>query len=708
MNGFRLLAIRTGRKLTELERIRPKTHNYLKGLEGNTLFYFLNTYEIIKDGSCIKPRNVIDDINIYSDENTNIEVSAIVGANGAGKSTLLEMIYLIINNISISKGILLEDRHRVDIPESFLLCDLYFQNGENKFYRIQCRYENTEDNSNNIERSIIYEGRYNEDNKYYEFIENTDIGQIEFEKLFYTIVVNYSIHGLNDTHLGYWINHLFHKNDSYQTPIVINPMRTHGDFKINLENEFARYRLLSNSIVKASKTKSLVFLTDDLYIDSIDFYLNAKKIERLEYLDYDSETGGPKTRTIDDLIVESNLNINTDLIMPLLKEFFGDSTPTIDVVFSEQVKKYIVKKLYKIAYTYPKYYRFLDLKSASIPLMFLATFDKSRLKDYFSELKKDKSHVTLKLRQAINFMKYQIILNEERLTNKKTIFHVPFDKFETRISSFGSLPMEFLPPGLFKIKINLKSKRTNEVIMMEEMSSGELQLINSVQSTLYHLNNLDSYFKFENPAQDKSNNDTFKKIKYENALIIFDEVELYFHPEYQRKLINYLLKEIKDLRLKLVKNIHLLLVTHSPFILSDIPDQNVLRLKDGKPYFQESLTFGANIHQLLHNDFFLENGFIGEFAKVRIKEVIDYLNLKKINSDERKIRLKITSETRSVFKNDLITQLKIIELRKSLIRNLNESLNLYECEMIINLVGEPVLKESLIELLYEVKNIENK
>lgn len=635
MSGFKLLAIRTGRNLTkeelsdiDLEKLisKSKGHNYIKGLKSEYTFNLFNNYKICIDGSCLEKLN--DPLNLYSENELSIEISSIVGMNGSGKSTLLEILYLAINNIAIEKGILMDDRQRVDIPENYLFCDIYFQESEDKYFRINCNYE---DKSHN---TYVYSSEYNKQTKFYEFIDPIGINDFNFEKLFYSIVVNYSIHGLNDNYTGNWINHLFHKNDSYQTPIVINPMRTNGGFNINKEQEFTRYRLLSNSVRKFCKKQEQIFLTDDLFIDSFDFYLDKRKIEFLEFAEYSTDALGQKTRTIENLITESNISDpDKEIIQPLIKFLYPESKIITDTICIEEIKKYIIKKLYKIAFTYPKYHNFLDNNHASIPLSFHSKFDKNKLSKYFEELSNDNSHVTLKLRQAVIFiinktltfneLKFQVGPNV--LSN---LFSISFEELAKRISNNKSVT-EFLPPSIFKNIIYLKSKRTGELIELEKMSSGELQLINSVQSTLYHLNNLDSYLDYTSNSGliENSNNANFEKIKYNNALIIFDEVELYFHPEYQRKFISFLLDEIKELNLELVKNIHIIFATHSPFILSDIPYQNILRLEYGKPkpYKEKEQTFGANIHDLLANDFFLDKGFIGEFAKGKIEDLINFL-----------------------------------------------------------------------------------
>ena len=78
------------------------------------------------------------------------------------------------------------------------------------------------------------------------------------------------------------------------------------------------------------------------------------------------------------------------------------------------------------------------------------------------------------------------------------------------------------------------------------------------------------------------------------------------------------------------KDIQILVTSHSPFIVSDLPNENVIFLtkeeNKGNCVVKNSLndmkkTFGANIHTLLSDSFFMES-LMGEFAKSKIDGVI--------------------------------------------------------------------------------------
>ena len=114
-----------------------------------------------------------------------------------------------------------------------------------------------------------------------------------------------------------------------------------------------------------------------------------------------------------------------------------------------------------------------------------------------------------------------------------------------------------------------------------------------------------------------------------NLKIFIDEGELNLHPEWQRqffdKIISFIEEEFMGYKVQLI------LTSHNPFLVSDIPKSNILFLdRDEKgnckvANYDREQTFGANIHTLLSDSFFMDNGVLGEFAKNKITKLIDYL-----------------------------------------------------------------------------------
>ncbi len=161
-----------------------------------------------------------------------------------------------------------------------------------------------------------------------------------------------------------------------------------------------------------------------------------------------------------------------------------------------------------------------------------------------------------------------------------------------------------------------------------------------------------------------------KKSNNDNLLFLFDEPELSLHPQWQKNYIN----EIYNLIGKLGKNNHFIFTSHSPFLLSDLPKENVIFLekykkdedrdqKEGncKNVTNETNieTFGANIHTLLSNGFFMSDGLMGEFAKSKIIEILEYLNdtkneVKLKTVDEKQIKHVIDSIGEDFLRNKLL------------------------------------------------------
>ncbi len=122
----------------------------------------------------------------------------------------------------------------------------------------------------------------------------------------------------------------------------------------------------------------------------------------------------------------------------------------------------------------------------------------------------------------------------------------------------------------------------------------------------------------------------------QNLIILIDEGEVYFHPMWQKKFLNLLLSFLPKVYRKdegAGRNIQLILTSNSPFIASDLPNSNVIFLaadEEGtnavvQDLEQKKQTFAANIHTLFTDSFFMDEGLIGEFAKSRVNQLINFL-----------------------------------------------------------------------------------
>lgn len=107
-----------------------------------------------------------------------------------------------------------------------------------------------------------------------------------------------------------------------------------------------------------------------------------------------------------------------------------------------------------------------------------------------------------------------------------------------------------------------------------------------------------------------------------DVCIFIDEVDLGFHPEWQRRLINIMPTVIQEIFAD--RNIQILISTHSPLLLSDVREDDIILLSDKNDILVQK-NFGTNINQILSEQFFLKEGLIGEFSKKKINEYLMYL-----------------------------------------------------------------------------------
>lgn len=162
-------------------------------------------------------------------------------------------------------------------------------------------------------------------------------------------------------------------------------------------------------------------------------------------------------------------------------------------------------------------------------------------------------------------------------------------------------------------------------------------------------------------------------IKEENIIFFFEELEAFMHPEWQRKIIDFLPSLKDSLPWLRDKNIQIILTSHTPFIVGDLPEKNILFLEEGNTRKIITKTFGSNIYDLFKDNFLLESCF-GEFSRKKIKKVIDLLTKNKED--------KYNTE----------------EIEK----------NITEIEFIIDSIGEPLIKNKLEKMYNEYKEFKNK
>lgn len=127
-------------------------------------------------------------------------------------------------------------------------------------------------------------------------------------------------------------------------------------------------------------------------------------------------------------------------------------------------------------------------------------------------------------------------------------------------------------------------------------------------------------------------------------MILVDEAENSYHPEWQRQFINMLVefmhalyhrREQEKEKNEKVWPFQIVLTTHSPILLSDIPRMYVNYLQkdsesgDVTVSTHQPETFGTNVFELYRHAFFMSEGLVGEYARKKIAGIQKDIRKKK-------------------------------------------------------------------------------
>lgn len=597
-----------------------------KNLEPNKWYPFVQVFpKPIVDRRTYKVRKRRFEPNlavyqVYKDLPRQINICSICGMNGAGKSTLLDIMYRILNNFSFELM-----KHQKEMPFGLSIAngvyaDLYFetedQKGEIAPGCISCRGDKTR---------YFFDFRGNEWEEVPLNATKLDTVEEILSTFFYTIVTNYSVYSLNkkdyepsplsDKNIegidGEWLQGLFHKNDGYFSPIAISPFRKDGVFDIAREKKLAYQRLTALTLYFHSKGRRFI---DGYEAYTLRYKYNPNyKENAISKLYEEFGDDGFEMDDVDAML--SAFQTCWDNRYHQLLQYIGTKRE-----HGETILYYLSAKSLRICRIYPAFRYIFN------PYNYRGKVETADMYESINNVidkmlsVEERTHITQKLRRCVNFIEGNIYRISENVSE------VMCDTLcEKRFNSYDEASI-MLPPPFFDMELVLKKTRRSgksayhiseePEITFSRMSSGELQFLFCISHILYHLKNIQSV------TSDKY------RVKYHHINLVFDEAELYFHPDYQRRFIKMLLDSLNkaDVDRRSIFSVNIIIATHSPFILSDIQVGNILYLENGKPTKRKIQTFGANLYDLMRDSFFFHSSAMGEIALETIGDFVQKVN----------------------------------------------------------------------------------
>lgn len=735
-------------------RCNSKESTGKRKMEPGRLYKFLQGYHIAVDSITIE-KSRLELNSLYDDYYTeindgkpHIQVTAIVGQNGAGKSSIVEFMMRLINNFAAASlgekkfGEAAERLHFIDKVDGELWYVLkgkpYHLKVKNAHVTLTKFVQQTDQGDCFVysnEENVFDNGKDDNCEKVTEVFvtpDNTNLKDL-YSQFFYTMVSNQSVYAYNtldfytecnddekeckaqeqkekktfNDEYRCWLHGIFHKNDGYKTPMVVTPYRYEGNININNENLLATERLVT---LLAKQTK-LRRINGHLLAKQLTYSYDTAEVHKLKEI---QKLGFEK-------LTEEGFAFLRRHIIKCWEEVLGKSisdNPKKRPYF-EQAVDYIAYKTLKISRNYEEHHKFFEANKGMTD-----SCDEEQIREMIKKQSVDLSHITRKIFQTIAYIWYEVYDIEEKYDEKGELVDsygsISFDdlgvkwhKKAIKEEGLDRDPIRFyiqrqalIVPPFLCMRIDLCEVDAPSVeIDFETLSSGEKQQIYTISSILYHLDNLKSAQK------DESNPD---RICYKNVNVVLEEIELYYHPELQQQFVKYLIDSLDQVDLEGIDCINVMIVTHSPYVLSDIPKNNVLALRKDNPEPEENLrTFGANIHDLLKNSFFLTEGTMGKFAQWEVGHILACMDVHRWalqkNVDLTRCPLLEKAEQNEVYRFlERYTYTDVENKTKDKLFSYDyfcDDLSIRQLKDKIQLIDEPVVYQVLMRKLVELESL---
>ena len=542
----------------------------------------------------------IDKVNIHNIYGNNINLKTIVGKNGSGKSNITTALVSILRYSKKNK----KDNNNyfeIDLPVKY--CLIYrtknpYQNNKSCYrYKTNIKHCNIKINNEDAEKG---EETYT-CALFRPFLQIEDDEKLDFsldQKWFMTSKTKLNNYFYYDRFRGYETNHFiknFYANNLNNKTYLFKNSHSYLFFdlqarEINLKKRIEWLERQFN-IVTTSFYKSQGLLKQDFkkYVDGVKKIISKcrsqMKYEHTFIYDFLGNKIFPMMFLVFTYILLGKFidSLHTIKNNNIYEEIMKDG---IDICNNSKSDFYSLHL--KLAEHYSRINQLIKQEYKYV------SFDKEDIFNDLCNILNAYENIEIELAKDANLFDKYLHTNDNNLFVVKKEYMSPIDKDETP-------EMNFLNNlGLFEINYYKKGKR--KLYSFKSLSTGEQRILRFFAD--------------------------FYAVRTKTNVFIFDEMDISWHPEWQRDFISIVMGILKGTK----RYINVIFTTHSPMVLSDVPKESIIMLNnsDNNLLVEEPFinTFGSNIHSLLKKPFFLKST-IGTFSENKIKDVVKVYKNKK-------------------------------------------------------------------------------
>ncbi|AJD90228.1 hypothetical protein JMA_09110 [Jeotgalibacillus malaysiensis] len=655
----------------ELLYIKFLKHPFLEGLELN----FSQEYEfrVTNDNKLVIKK--LDSIGMFNNAITNLNI--IVGKNGVGKTTILNEIFNLLHG-SIQKDKVVAIRKNKTVY-------FYFDNIKTK--------DNILDSDEFLREykfKIKTDGFYLEPHYNSKSALKPEIKNLIYISEFTDSSMNSSIHNYNNN-FGF----------NYSPLVLINSpeyfFNHSNQTASNLQKTVSNYRLI-NKIHQIEFLAVNKFELNFRAPDSIQLNFNSfiSRIER-KYKTKEKKKRNELDQLIINMVEQANENslkhvFKIHLILALfnlldITRFLYDEQKALkeldNKIKKSELEEYWSNDLQEYrqgVISILTSFSLGNISSEDIFREYLELVDRTMITNYYSSENSESIYLAEEVLKLINVYKNLLSTSDnKRREGSSTGLTLNLKEAANFFRNY------LIIRNYTEVQNEISSCMPDEINYFYKdeqfyFSSGEEQLIK-----LFTYINL-SVKHAKNNVNDREN----------SFIILIDEPGNAFHPEMQKKFINYLNNFLNNFH---QSKFHIILTSHSPIITSDLTKNHVLFLeKDSKNHSIRSLddsnkpnTFAQNIYNLYKESFYIKEGLIGSYAEKVLSEIYRQL-----------VEEKATHPERIDFLNREGMNKQQDESKENNSKHVKSSEYTYsdkEINFFIREIGEPILKKKFEEMV---------